>query len=291
MDSYQVITDSAGALSQQMVDELGIEVIPMDITLGSDTFKDYPDRHCMPLHDFYARIATGEPFKTNQVSPAVYISTFEKYLEAGTDVLYLSFSSGMSGTYNNSVMVAKELSEKYPDRKILTVDTLGASLGQGLVVWHAVQKKKAGAPIEEVQQWVQENNRHMNHWFTVNDLNHLKRGGRLSASAALVGTMLGIKPVLNVDAAGKLALIEKVRGRRQALNALVSHMEQTQEDAGNQVIFIGHSACQQDAEYVKDRVEEEFHPEKVVVGDLGPTISAHTSTDTIALFFLGKERK
>ncbi|HCW80911.1 MAG TPA: fatty acid-binding protein DegV [Ruminococcaceae bacterium] len=291
MSNYKVITDSAGDLTQEMADELDVEVIPMDFTIGSDTFKNYPDYRCISPHDFYTRIAAGEPSKTTQIGPSVFIETFEKYLKQGTDVLYISFSSGMSGTYSNSMIAAKKLSEKYPDRKVLTADSLSASLGEGLLVWDAVQKKKAGASIEEVQQWVQQNNVRMHHWFTVDDLNHLKRGGRLSASAALVGTLLGIKPVLQVNGYGKLEVTDKVRGRKQALDMLVKHMEETQENAAAQYVFISHTDYLEGAEYVKEKVESEFRPKEVKIGYMGPIIGAHTGTGLIALFYLGSVKK
>lgn len=172
-------------------------------------------------------------------------------------MLYIGFSSGMSGTYNNSTLAAKELAEKYPERKIYAVDSLCASLGHGLLVWDAVQKQKSGASIDELKQWLEENRGRLHHWFTVNDLNHLKRGGRLSATAALVGTMLGIKPVLQVNVKGCLAVVDKIRGRKQALDDLVTHMTKTCHDM-DQMVFISHTDYEEGAEYVKEQVEQKL---------------------------------
>lgn len=291
MSEYKIITDSTSDLSQEMVDELGVDVIPMTFNIGNDSYIDYPDDRDITPHDFYTRIANGELSTTIQISPMTFSETFENYLKAGTDVLYLGFSSGLSGTYNNSVMVAKELSEKYPDRKMLTVDTRSASLGEGLLVWDTVQEQRKGASIEDLRDWAEKNSVRMYHWFTVNDLNHLKRGGRLSATAALMGTMLGIKPVLQVDGNGKLGVVDKIRGRKQALDDLVKLMEKTQVNAENQMIFISHTDYLDGAEYVRDRIAEKFATAQIRIGDMGPVIGAHTGVGTVALFYLGTEKE
>lgn len=291
MSSYQIITDSTSDLTQELVDELGVVVIPMDFTLGTDSYRDYPDDRDISPEEFYRRISAGEDATTAQISLATFEDTFETCLKAGKDAIYFGFSSGMSGTYNNSVLAARELSEKYPGRKVLAVDTLSAAFGEGLLVWHAVQKQRGGATIEELKVWAEQNRGHLHHWFTVDDLNHLKRGGRISGAAALMGTMLGIKPVLHVDSEGHLTLIDKVRGRRQALDDLVKHMELTAEDPQNQMIFISHSACPEGAEYVKQKVAEKFGVTRFSIAPIGPVIGAHTGAGAVLLFFLGKDRE
>lgn len=291
MSDFKIITDSTSDLSQEMVDDLDVTVIPMDFTVGIDSFLDYPDERELASHDFYTRIAAGESSTTNQISLAVFNDTFEPFLKEGTDVLYLAFSSGLSGTYNNSVIAARNLAEKYPDRKIDTVDTLAASLGEGLIVWHAVQKKRAGASIDEVKNWVEQNRNRMHHWFTVDDLNHLKRGGRISGASALVGTMLGIKPVMHIDDEGHIILIDKIRGRKQSLDDMVSHMAKTAEEPESQMIFISHSDSLEGAEYVKEQVEKKFGVTQFQLAPIGPVIGAHTGTGTVALFYLGKDRE
>ena len=291
MAQFQIVTDSTSDLTQEMVEELGVELIPMNFTIGTDSFMDYADEKDISSHDFYQRIAQGESSTTNQIGLAVFTEVFEKYLQAGKDVLYLGFSSGLSGTYNNSVIVARSLAEKYPERKVYAVDTLAASLGEGLLVWHAVQKQRAGASIDEVRDWIEQNRNRMHHWFTVDDLNHLKRGGRISGAAALMGTMLGIKPVMHFDDEGHIILIDKIRGRKQSLDDLVNHMKKTSEDAAGQMIFISHSDSQEGAEYVRQQVAEIFGVEQFRMGPIGPVIGAHTGTGTVALFYLGKDRE
>lgn len=291
MSDFKIITDSTCDLSQEMVDELDVTVIPMNFTIGADSFLDYPDERDLASHDFYTRIAAGESSTTNQISLATFADTFEPVLKEGMDVLYLAFSSGLSGTYNNSIIAARDLAEKYPDRKIYMVDTLAASLGEGLIVWHAVQKKRAGATIDEVKDWVEQNRNRMHHWFTVDDLNHLKRGGRISSASALVGTMLGIKPVMHFDDEGHIILIDKIRGRKQSLDDLVNHMAKTSEDAENQMIFVSHSDSMEGAEYVKEQVEKKFGTKQFRIAAIGPVIGAHTGTGTVALFYLGKDRE
>ena len=290
MEQFQIVTDSTSDLTQEMVDELGVELIPMNFTIGKDSFMDYADERDISSHDFYQRIAQGEPSTTNQIPLTMFTEVFEKYLQAGKDVIYIGFSSGLSGTYNNSVIVARSLAEKYPDRKIYTVDTLAASLGEGLLVWYAAQKQRAGASVDEVKEWVEQNRNRMHHWFTVDDLNHLKRGGRISGAAAMVGTMLGIKPVLHFDDEGHIILMDKIRGRKQSLDDLVNHMKKTSEDAADQVIFVSHSDSLEGAEYVKGKVAEQFGVTQFRIGPIGPVIGAHTGTGTVALFYLGKDR-
>lgn len=212
------------------------------------------------------------------------------FLDAGQDVLVLAFSSGLSTTYQSSVIAVEELREQYPDRKIYTVDTLAASLGQGLLVWHAAQLRTQGKTIEEVRDWVEENKLHLCHWFTVDDLNHLKRGGRVSAATALLGTMLSIKPVLHVDDEGHLINMSKARGRAASLKALVDKMEETAIDPAGQTIFISHGDCEGDARKVAGMVKERFGVEVAVIGTIGPVIGAHSGPGTMALFFLGEKR-
>ena len=291
MSSYQIITDSTSDLTQDLVDELGVSVIPMDFTIGTENYRDFPDDRDISPEEFYRRISAGENATTAQISMAAFLDVFEPYLREGKDVIYFGFSSGLSGTYNNSVLAARELSEKYPERKILTVDTLSAAFGEGLLVWYAVQKQREGATIEELKEWAEQNRGRLHHWFTVDDLNHLKRGGRISGAAALMGTMLGIKPVLHVDFEGHLILIDKVRGRRQALDDLVKHMELTAEDPRDQMIFISHSAYPEGAEYVKKKVAEKFGVTRFSIAPIGPVIGAHTGAGSILLFFVGKDRE
>lgn len=290
MGRYQIVTDSNTDFSPTLAKELGIEIIPMEFTLGGVSYFQYPDERELSNKTFYERILAGEVATTNQINAATFTETFERYLQAGTDVLYIGFSSGLSGTLNGSRLVAQNLAKRYPERRILVVDSLAASMGEGLLVYHAVQQKKAGRTMDEVASWVGANRNRLAHWFTVDDLNFLKRGGRVSGAAALFGTMLGIKPVLHVDDEGHLIPMEKVRGRKNALDALVNHMAKTVEHPEEQVIFISHGNAPKDAEYVAEQVKARFPVQNIYINYIGPVIGSHSGPGTVALFFLGKSK-
>ncbi len=288
MSDYVIVTDSSADLPASLVQELGVEVLPLSFTVQGKTYHNYPDDREMDPKVFYKMLRDGEMATTSAVNVAEYTNMLEPLLQAGKDVLVLAFSSGLSTTYQSSVIAVNELSEQYPDRKIYTVDTLCASLGQGLLVWHAVQEQKKGKSIEEVRDWVEENKLHLCHWFTVDDLHFLKRGGRISAATAVVGTMLSIKPVLHVDDEGRLISMGKARGRGASLTALVDHMEQTVTDVDT--VFISHGDCLADAEKVAADVKKRFGTRDVVINTIGPVIGAHAGPGTVALFFLGTKR-
>lgn len=290
MSGYQIITDSTCDLSQKLVDQLDITVIPMEFLIGTDTFLNYSDERELSSHEFYERLRGGETSVTNQITPIRFKEIFEPILSAGTDILYLAFSSGLSATCSNAFLIAEELAQKYPERKIAVVDSRAASMGEGLLVYYAAQKKAAGASLEEVRNWLLANRNRLAHWFTVDDLNHLKRGGRVSGAAALVGTVLGIKPVLHVDDEGRLIPIEKVRGRRQSLDALVKHMMQKVEHPEEQMIFVSHGDCPEDAAYVAEQVKKQFRIKALEINPIGPVIGTHSGPGTMALFYLGKDK-
>jgi DegV family protein with EDD domain len=272
-----------------MVEELHVTVVPLRYTIQGQERLDWPDHREMDPHVFYDLLRQGERATTAALNVHDYLEHLTPLLQAGQDVLVLVFSSGLSTTYQSCVLAAEELREQYPDRKLLVVDTLCASMGQGLLVWHAAQLRAQGKTIEEVRDWVEENKLHLCHWFTVDDLNHLKRGGRVSAATALVGTMLSIKPVLHVDDEGHLINMGKARGRTASLKALVDKMAQTAIEPEKQTIFISHSDCEEDARKLAELVRERFGVE-AVIGEIGPVIGAHSGPGTLALYFLGKER-
>ncbi len=288
MSDFVIVTDSSADLSAEMVAELGLEVLPLSFTVQGKTYHNYPDGREMDLNAFYRMLREGEMATTSAVNVAEYTAMLEPLLQAGKDVLVLAFSSGLSTTYQSSVIAVNELSEQYPDRKIYTVDTLCASMGQGLLVWLAAQERKRGQSIEAVRDWVEENKLRLCHWFTVDDLHFLKRGGRISAATAVVGTMLSIKPVLHVDDEGHLISMGKARGRGASLTALVDHMEQTATDVDT--VFISHGDCLADAEKVAADVRKRFGTRDVVINTIGPVIGAHAGPGTVALFFLGTKR-
>ena len=290
MSEYVLITDSSADLSQEMVQELGVTVLPLSFTIQGKTYRNYPDNREMDLPLFYDMLRAGELATTSAVNVAEYTQAVEPILQEKKDVLILAFSSGLSSTYQASVLAAEELREKYPDRKIYTVDTLCASLGQGLLVYLAVQEQRKGRSIEEVRDWAESTKLHLCHQFTVDDLHFLKRGGRISATTAVVGSMLQIKPVLHVDNEGHLINIGKARGRQASLKALVDKMEKTVTEEGRKTVFISHGDCRKDAVTVADMVRERFGTQDIRINFVGPVIGAHSGPGTLALFYLGTER-
>ena len=290
MSEYVLITDSSADLSQEMVQELGVTVLPLSFTIQGKTYRNYPDNREMDLPLFYDMLRAGELATTSAVNVAEYTQAVEPILQEGKDVLILAFSSGLSSTYQASVLAAGELREKYPDRKIYTVDTLCASLGQGLLVYLAAQEQRKGKSIEEVRDWAEETKLNLCHQFTVDDLHFLKRGGRISATTAVVGSMLQIKPVLHVDNEGRLINIGKARGRQASLKALVDKMEKTVTEEGRKTVFISHGDCRKDAVAVADMVRERFGTQDIRINYVGPVIGAHSGPGTLALFYLGTER-
>lgn len=290
MGEYVILTDSSADLSAELVAELGVEVLPLSFTMEDKTYYNWPDNRDIDPGDFYARLRGGAMATTSAVNVADYTETIEPMLKAGKDVLVLAFSSGLSATCHSAQIAAEELMEQYPNRKVYVVDTLCASLGQGLLVWYAAQQKKQGKSIEEVRDWTEAHKLNLCHWFTVDDLHFLKRGGRISAATAVLGTMLSIKPVMHVDNEGHLIKVGTARGRNASLKALVDHMAETAQNPGEQVVFISHGDCLADAQKVADDVKARFGVKTVVVNYVGPVIGAHSGPGTVALFFLGSVR-
>ncbi|OUO12877.1 MULTISPECIES: DegV family protein [unclassified Flavonifractor] len=290
MGEYVILTDSSADLTAELVAELGVEVIPLSFTMEDKTYFNYPDNRDIDPADFYARLRGGAMATTAAVNVADYTEAMEPILKEGKDVLVLAFSSGLSATCHSAQIAAGELMEQYPDRKVYVVDTLCASLGQGLLVWYAANLKKQGKTMEEVRDWTEEHKLNLCHWFTVDDLHFLKRGGRISAATAVLGTMLSIKPVMHVDNEGHLIKVGTARGRNASLKALVDHMEQTVLDLKGQSIFISHGDCLADAQKVADDIRARFGVEDIVINYVGPVIGAHSGPGTVALFFMGSER-
>ena len=289
-NDFLIITDSTCDMPQEMADELGLAILPIRVSMEDKEYAHYLDGRELGFHEFYEKLRAGVPAKTSAANQEDFLSLMEPALAAGRDVLYIGFSSGLSSTYNVGVMTAAQLAEKYPERKVYTVDSLSASLGQGLLVYHAVQQKLAGRSIDEVRTFVEETRLHLCHWFTVDDLQHLKRGGRVSAAAAAFGTMLNIKPVLHVDDEGHLIPVGKVQGRTTSIKALLKKMQETAIDPAEQVVFISHGDCEKDAEKLAAMVRESIGPKEIILNPIGPVIGAHSGPGTVALFFLGTKR-
>ena len=244
------------------------------------------------LKNFYDKMRAGSMTKTQQASIEDTEKVFREILQEGKDILHIAFSSGLSGTANAARLAAENMMEEFPVRKIIVIDSLCASLGQGLLVDYALKLQQQGKTMEETAKWLEDHIQNICHLFTVEDLKYLQRGGRISKTTALVGTMIGIKPVLHVDPEGKLVSISKVRGRKQSIQALVNKME---ENIGKyrdekQPIFISHGDCIEDANYLAELVKERFGYDEFLINDVGPTIGAHSGPGTLALFFMGETR-
>ena len=287
MPNYKIITDSCCDLPVEKIRELDLTVVSLDLMFRGDTRKDAVTDD---IKEVYDALRAGESATTSAVNPEGWKGAMEPALKEGKDALVLTFSSGLSTTYQSAVIAADELKETYPHRTINVVDTLCASLGQGLLVWLAAQKRDAGMSLAELTAWVEDNKQNICQWFTVDDLMYLKRGGRISATTALVGTMLKIKPVLHVDAEGHLVNVGKVRGRKASIDALVAKMGQLAIDGYKELVTICHGDCLEDAEYLAKKLKEDYGVKEVFIGYTGAVIGSHSGPGTLALFFLGKER-
>ena len=282
--TYAILTDSAADLSADLVERLNLVVLPLSVTLEGKEYLNYPDERDITAKYLYERLRAGAMATTAALNVDTFEREMETYLKAGKDVLYLSFSSGLSATYNASCIAAEELREKYPERKILNVDTLCASSGQGLLCCLTAKQREAGATIEEAAKYAEETKHHLAHWFTVDDLHFLKRGGRVSAATAILGTALG------TDDAGHLVSVDKARGRKRVISAMVDRMEKTAIRPQEQTVFISHGDCEEDAQFLAKLVQERLHPKQIVIQVIGPVIGAHSGPGTLALFFLATER-
>ena len=291
MSKYLVITDSTADFTPEQIEQLGIEVIPMEFLMEDKTYLNYPDGREMTNEQFYAAMRNGSMPTTTQITSARFVEIFEPHLKEETDLLYICFSSALSATYERSVTAVEELREKYPQRQIYTVDSRSPSMGEGLLVIHALEMLKNGASVKEAAQWAEENRKYVRLWFTVNDLNHLKRGGRISAAAALFGGMLGIKPVLQVNENGELIPTEKIRGRKQSLDCIVNRMAETIINPEEQTVYIMHGDAMADAEYVADLIKKQIPNVKdIKIQFVGPIIGSHTGDGIMCVIYMGKDR-
>ncbi len=287
MNEFVIVTDSSSDLPIEVANDMGVRIISLEVNIEGEGTKLNCD---VDTKDFYEKLRSKRTVTTSAANVEQFSVVFEELAKEGKDVLYMGFSSGLSSTYNSGKLACEEIAEKYPDRKLLATDTLCASLGQGLLVDLAVQKKNSGATIEEVWQYVEDNKLHLCHWFTVDDLFFLKRGGRVSAATAVLGSMLAIKPVMHVDNEGHLINVAKARGRQAAIKALFDKMVETAIEPEGQKIYICHGDCYEDAKYLADMVTEKFGIKDIFIGYTGPVIGAHSGPGTLALFFVGTER-
>ncbi len=287
MNDYIILTDSCCDLTAAQLSELGVGSLSLEVLIdgGEPVLNDD-----INIEEFYKKLREKGKVTTSAISMDRFSEFFEGFLSAGTDILYLGFSSGLSGTYNAAFVAAQELAEKYPERKIYTVDSLCASLGQGLFVYLAAKQRLEGRAIDEVYEWAKEKRYNLCHWFTVDDLFFLKRGGRVNAATAVMGTMLAIKPILHVDFKGKLINVSKAKGRKASIDTLFENMKASIIAPETQTAFICHGDCIADAEYLAGRMKSELGIPEVIIGYTGPVIAAHSGPGTLAVFYLGTER-
>lgn len=288
MAYFEIYTDSSCDLPKEIIEQYELKVMQLEVIIDD---KSPVLNRDIEAKDFYDQLRAGANAKTAAVTPGFFQEHMKKSLEEGKDILYLGFSSGLSTTYNSGAMILDELKEEFPERKIMHLDTLCASAGQGLIVHYAALQREAGKSMEEVYEGVMSIKDKIHHEVTVNDLFFLKRGGRISATTAVAGSILQIKPLIVVTPEGKLETVGKARGRKNAMRTIVSNMKETADmDTWNHV-FISHGDCLEDVTAVKEMIEAEFPKAKVTISDVGPVIGAHTGPGVIALCFLGKTIK
>ncbi len=283
--NYVIVTDTACDLAPEMLERLGIPAVPLNVFM-----KDAPALPCaLRGADFYQALRDGQVACTSAANLSLFRDVFTKILQQGKDILYISLSSALSCMHATGQIAAEELREEYPDRKIIIIDSLSACMGEGLLVYYAAEKREAGMSLEELAEYVTNQRLHTIHWFTVDDLMFLRRGGRVGSLSAMAGTLLGIKPIMYVTNEGKLTAHAKVRGRKNSLLTLAAHFK---EDNGNpkEPVFIAQADAMEDAEFLKDVLQKEHGVSAVTIGEIGPVIGAHAGPGTIALFYMGTAR-
>lgn len=290
MKTYVIATDSCADLPQTLVQKMDIKIVPLSVEIEGKSYFHYPDERELKVKDFYQMLRNKKVATTSLVNVGAFLAFFESFLKEGKDVLYIGFSSALSGTYQSSVIAKDELLKQYPERKIITIDSRSASMGQGLLVYHAWQESLKDQSMDDVASWIEEHKLNHIHIFTVDDLGTLRRGGRLSDVSAILGTILRIKPILHVTDEGKLVPLRKARGRTFSLEQMVDLMEQNIEHPEQQTIFISHGDCIEEAMEVGNQIKERYKVKDIIYNDIGPVIGAHSGPGTIAIFFVGKKR-
>ncbi len=288
MRYYTIFTDSACDTPAEVLKSWGVKTASLTFHFDGETVQY--DNDAIPAKDFYKYMREGKTAQTAAINIETFKDRFRKEAEAGKGVLYLGFSSGLSSTYNAGRMAAEELQAEYPERKFLTVDTLCASTGQGLLVYLVKCQKEKGASIEEAAAYAEDMRLKICHWFTVDTLEYLKRGGRVSATTAWIGDTLNIKPLMHVDNEGHLVSVKNMRGKKNAINGLAKKLKDTAIDPGKYPIFISNSDCQDIVDQLTESIKTMCGVSVEMITDIGPVIGAHTGPGTVALFFVGKER-
>jgi len=286
--SYKIITDSTMDMSKKMADAMAVDTLPLLFTIDGEEYKDNFGADMDP-HIFYEKVRSGLMPKTTLINTERFLLHFRSYLEHGVDILYIAFTSALSGTCQCAMQAMQQLKEEFPDRSIYVVDSLCASMGEGLLVWQAAKLRDGGMGIGELAGWLEKNKLRVVHWFTVDDINHLRRGGRLSATQALLGTLMKIKPVLHVDDEGKLVAMEKILGRKKALATIVDKIAE-RYDGSVKMVFISHGDVPEEAHAVELMIKERLPGVEVQTHTIGPVVGAHAGPGTMAAFCFGAPR-
>lgn len=287
MRDYIITVNSTVDLPKEWLEERQVPVVPLRYTIDGQT---YTDMEGLSAKEFFTKLREGKMSVTSQVNPEEAVEMLEPYVKEGKDILHLGFSSGLSGTLNSMRIAGQMLEEKYPEAKVIIIDTLCACLGEGLLLYKALQVKAQGKTIEETAQWVEENKLHICHDVTVDDLNHLHRGGRVSKTTAVLGTLVQIKPIIHMDNEGKLQVIGKERGRKKSLNKIVDMAAEQSKGWDNDIIMITHGDCIEDAEYVAKLVREKMGIDNILINNIGTVIGSHTGPGVVAVFCMGDQR-
>jgi DegV family protein with EDD domain len=289
MSDYVIVSDATLDLPVGLIEKYDIRIIPMGYSIDNAEYSHYPDERELTIEDFYTKLKNGAISQTTQITPVVFTEYFEDILKQEKDILYISFSSGLSGTFNTSQLVIRDLNEDYPKRKIYSVDSLCASIGEGLLVLRAAMQRNQGMDIDQLKEWLENNKRAVRHWFTVKDLFFLKRGGRISSIEAMVGTALKIRPVLSTDDSGKLTVVSKIRGSKAELELMLSKLEQESIDLAAQTIFIGHADDVEQAKELERLIRDKYEVKDIIISKIGPIIGTHTGPGMLALTFFGRK--
>jgi DegV family protein with EDD domain len=287
MREFVITVNSTVDLPKEWLQEKGVPIIPLKYRMDG---QEYTDMDGLSSKEFFAKLREGIMSTTSQVNPEEARAAFESILKEGKDILHLAFSSALSGTYNSMRIAAEELAEEYPEAKIIVVDTLCACMGEGLLLYHALRLQGEGKSIEEVAQWVEEHKLHICHNVTVDDLNHLHRGGRVSKAAAVIGSVIQIKPMIHMDNEGRLQVVGKERGRKKSLHRIVEQSVQQAKGWENPIVMITHGDCLEDAQYVKKLLGEQMPDSEVMIHNIGTVIGSHTGPGVVAVFVMGSER-
>ena len=287
MNEFVIVSDSTVDLPKEYLQSKQVPIISLSYIMDGVTYEEMDG---LSHKEFFEKLRAGSLPTTSQINPEQALEALEPFAKEGKDILYIGFSSGLSGSYNSVRMAAEDLKEEYPDINIITIDSLCACMGEGLLLYKALELKEHGMSMEEIAKWVEANKLHICHNVTVDDLNHLHRGGRISKTTAVVGSMIKIKPIIHMSDEGKLVVIGKERGRKKSLVSIVDRMEKQMQGYDNDIVMITHGDCIEDAEFVKKQVEERFGIHNVMINGIGSVIGSHTGAGVVAVFFMGDKR-